>query len=445
MLLDTHVANFSPDVSRAGTFIMLDAVEVYNVAPSVDWFVEYRVPVWYEWSAVHASQVHYQRFAPLEYQLQEATTFRTKSPSLAPSTPTNHSFTFGSFSENESPLTSRPPTPDQDLRIPPRTNYMDEFFNLRTERIARILEVETPQQRQCRLSRAAQPPIKNARVFEWTQSASGEYTYEEIRKNLRVETLDYYSSDQCRYEPVLNEWHCCELWGDFEREGEDEFNFLYDGDHRPVEEAVAPPNSNLPPFDDAQVDDFLLPDRNSDDTLQQPLNIRLLALQDEILTITGLYFGYTPRIPLPSISVLKEEKKRMSLCRSFGLIWDQVKSVEEIFTLPSAAAAIEFFQRLATKNSVLKDDEWDLSKNNPFPVFISPRFQQFRLLQTTTSFRNGLGLQTKDVTIYMLDLGPKSVAPWKLAMKNAVDAIGEPQFLQSSAVGNVEQQNCKFT
>jgi hypothetical protein len=421
MLLDTHVANFSPDVSRVGTFIMLGAVEVYDVAPSVDWFMKYGVPVWYEWSAAHASQVHYQRFAPLEYQLQEATTFRTKSPSLATSTPTtNYSSTFEPFSGNETPLTSRPPTPDQDLRIPSRTNYMDEFFNLRTERIARILEIETSQQRQCRLSRAAQPPTKNARVFEWTQSASGEYTYEEIRKNLRIETLDYYSSEQRRYEPVLNEWHCCELWGDFERDDEDDFNFLYDGDHRPVEEAVAPPNSNLP-FDDAPVDD-LLPDRNSDDTLQQPLNIRLLALQDEILTIASLYFGYTPRIPLRSVAVL-EEKKRMSFCRSFGLIWDQVKSVEEIFTLPSAAAAIEFFQQLATKNSVLKDDEWDLCKNNPFPVFMSPRFRQFRLLQTTTSFRNGLGLQSKDVTIYMLDLGPKSVAPWKLAMKNALDAL----------------------
>jgi hypothetical protein len=125
MLLDTHVANFSPDVSRAGTFIMLDAVEVYNVAPSVDWFVEYRVPVWYEWSAVHASQVHYQRFAPLEYQLQEATTFRTKSPSLAPSTPTptNHSFTFGSFSENESPLTSRPNFGARDTSTTPMQTF----------------------------------------------------------------------------------------------------------------------------------------------------------------------------------------------------------------------------------------------------------------------------------------------------------------------------------
>ena len=113
----------------------------------------------------------------------------------------------------------------------------------------------------------------------------------------------------------------------------------------------------------------------------------------------------------------------MAFCHSFGLIWEQVKSVEEVFTLPSPAAAIDFFQCLATKNSALKDNEWDLSKNNPFPVFMSPRFQQFRLLQTTTLFRNGLGLQMKDITIYMLDLGSKSVAPWKLAMKNALDAL----------------------
>ena len=32
-------------------------------------------------------------------------------------------------------------------------------------------------------------------------------------------------------------------------------------------------------------------------------------------------------------------------------------------------------------------------------------------------------IQTKDVIIYMLDLGSKSVAPWKLAMRTALDAL----------------------
>jgi hypothetical protein len=107
------------------------------------------------------------------------------------------------------------------------------------------------------------------------------------------------------------------------------------------------------------------------------------------------------------------------------LIWEQVQSVDEVFTDHSTAAAIDFFLCLA-KNSPLLADEWDLSLDNPFPVSASPRFRQFRLLQTKTSFKrdaSGNGLQTKEVTIYMLDLGMKSAAPWKLAMKSALDAL----------------------
>lgn len=421
MLLDTPIVNFSPDVSRTGTFIMLDQVDVVDTSPSVDWFMEYGVPVWYEYGSAQASRVQNERFAPLVYQLQEGTGFRTKSPS--PPTmdqPFDH---LSSGGGSGSPLTSLAPTPeDQDLpdvhsfRNEYSTSYMDDFFEVRAQRISRILEHETAPQRQSRLSRAAQPPTKNARVFEWTPSTSGEYTYEEIPKRLRQETLDYYSSEQSRYDPVLNEWHCCDRWGDFDDDDDEDFNFLFEGDHRPVADAVAPPNSKIP-FDDAPVEELLLP--NPDNALQQPVNIRLLGLQNEIVTIANLYFGYTPQIPLPSVPVLEDEKQRKSFCRSFGLIWDQVKTVEAVFTYPSVATAINFFLRLATKDSALKDDEWDLSSKNPFPVFASPRFRQFRLLQT----KGDHGLQNKDVTIYMLDLGSKSVAPWKLAVKSALNAL----------------------
>lgn len=431
MLLDTPIVNFSREVSRTGTFIMLDHTDSpYEVAPSVDWFMQYGVPVWYEWSPAQASCVENQRFAPLEHQLQEGTTFRTKSLSPAPSSPT----TSRSFEQTPSyitPLTSRAPTPDQDIPLPHvqvhtpvRTTHMDEFFALRAERIARILERETPQQRSTRLSRTAQPPTKNARVFEWTESPSGQYTEEEITKRLREEILDYYSNEQCRYDPVLNEWHCCALWGEYDSDHEqDDFNFLYstfEGDDRPVEEAVAPPNPNLS-FDDSPVEDLLL--QNSDDALQQQSrDIRLLGLQNEILTVARLYFGYTAQIPLPNAAMLTDEKERKSFCRSFGLIWDQVKPIEEVFTFPAVAAAIDFFVRLA-KNLVLKDDEWDLSNNNLSSVSMSPRFRQFRPLQTTISFKDGSGLQSKEVTIYMLDLGSQSTAPWKIAVKSALDAL----------------------
>jgi len=426
MLLDTPIANFTPDVSRAGTFIKLGSVDVYESTPSVEWFMEHWVPVWYEWSAVQASQAENQRFAPLEYQLQNATTFRTKSISPVPSSPTNtnqsFSFDYNGSGSSTSSQTSLNQDPPQVHTRPILTSYMDEFFRARDERIARILERETPNQLTTRLSRKAQPPMKNARVFKWTQSGSGEFTYEEIPKTRRQDTLEYYSEDQSRYDPVLNEWHCCELWGEFSDE-DDGFPYvpIFEGDNRPAEDAVAPPTSNLV-IDDSPVEDFLLP--NPDDThQQQPLNIRLLRLQDEILTVARLYFGYTPRIPAPEVPALTDEKRRKSFCRCFGLIWDQVKSVDEVFAIQSVAAAIDFFLRLAKKSPLLAD-EWDLIPDNPFPVSMSPRFKQFRLLQTNISFkRDESGLHTKEVTIYMLDLGTNSTAPWKLAVKSALNAL----------------------
>ena len=57
MLLDTSIASFSPGVSRTGTFIMLNHTSPYEAAPSVDWFVQYGVPVWYEWNSAQASDI----------------------------------------------------------------------------------------------------------------------------------------------------------------------------------------------------------------------------------------------------------------------------------------------------------------------------------------------------------------------------------------------------
>jgi hypothetical protein len=428
MVLDTSIALFSPDVSRAGTFVHL-LPEDQNTQPSVEWFVEHGVPVWYEWNleAIVQSPHAYERFAPLEYQLQDAMFFRTKA--LSPiDTDMNYTSSWDHSSLGASPPTSyrRTPTPDPPQaqvtqQTPPYSiAYMTEFFRLRDERIARIMMHETPVQRSTRLSRAAQPPTKNARVFEWTESASGEFTYEEIPKKQRSDLLDNFGDDQLRYDPVLNEWHCCELWGDYPGDDDESPLFPFEDDNRPPEEAIPPPNPSrdLPVNDDA-VQDFL---PNQEETQHQPVDIRLLRLQEEILTVVHLYFGYTARIPLPDVPTLTGIQLRKSFCRSFGLIWDQVSTVEQVFMDKSVAAAIDFFRRLA-KNSVLVDDEWDLFINNPAPVSLSPRFRQIRSLQTTTFFKDGSGIQSKTINIYMLDLGNQSVAPWNLAVKSALDAL----------------------
>jgi hypothetical protein len=432
MLLDSTVASFSPAVSRAGTFVRLGRENSFD--PQIDWFVEFGVPVWYEWTNEHVSR--FGRFAPLEYQLQEVLTIVHSSPSPPspppPSSPTcttrETDFGFDRVSSSGTPLTSHglsstPASPRADpYAMPPISMVqMDTFFRLRDARIARLLERETPQQRSARLSREAQPPTKNARVFEWRNNGSGEYVSEEVCKKDRQSTLDFYSGDQSRYNAVLNEWHVCELWGEYP--DDDDYFPTYEGDDRSADDAVAPTSSDLH-FDEAPVEDLLLPaPAPSEGDVPKHVNRRALQLEGEILTIASLYLGYTPCVPLPTVDTLNDEKKRKSFCRCFGLIWNQVQTAQEAFAFPSVAAVIDFFYRLAS-NSNIQANEWDLVKDNPHPIVLSPRFQQFRPIYSTIKARDERGMpQTKRLVLYMLDLGPTSSAPWKLAVKSAQDAL----------------------
>lgn len=73
---------FSPYVARAG--MLLKVLQPEREQFSVDWLCRFHVPVWYPWgpkeaqAAVCDSKVA--RLAPLPHQLQEISTFLTKTP-----------------------------------------------------------------------------------------------------------------------------------------------------------------------------------------------------------------------------------------------------------------------------------------------------------------------------------------------------------------------------
>lgn len=255
---------------------------------------------------------------------------------------------------------------------PYKTFQMDTFFKLREEHTARLKENETLQQRNLRLSREAQPPTANARVFEWTTNGDGEFVHEEIiGKKRRREILEDYRGNQRRYNAVLNEWHLCVIWEKFEdSDDEDEddnyFHSFYEGP---------------PPESPNEMDPFA---NNSilDDVWTQGLDElgpgRARQLQLEIIHVTTLYLGYTPRIPLPVFAtpILETNAKRKKFCREFGLIWDQVVPVQEVLDYPATLAVIDFYNRLA-KNAKMLPDEWDLFQENHQSVLHSPRFKLF--------------------------------------------------------------------
>ena len=77
------VCSFSPQTPRAGVFLELEVFDSYQPLP--EFFCRFHVPVWYPWSNDLARR--YEHLAPLPHQLQEGTTFLTKSPPPSTSTP----------------------------------------------------------------------------------------------------------------------------------------------------------------------------------------------------------------------------------------------------------------------------------------------------------------------------------------------------------------------
>jgi hypothetical protein len=83
-LKSSLVDTFSPSVERVGVFVEL--LHPSREQPSVDWLCSYHIPVWYPWgdkesrASLSDNGRGLARFAPPTYQLQEATTFLTKSP-----------------------------------------------------------------------------------------------------------------------------------------------------------------------------------------------------------------------------------------------------------------------------------------------------------------------------------------------------------------------------
>jgi len=121
--------------------------------------------------------------------------------------------------------------------------------------------------------------------------------------------------------------------------------------------------------------------------------------------LQSLYFGYTPLIPLPSAKVPMKESLRKNLCRSLGILWNDVVDYPFLFEWPAVAAAFDFLIHLANKESILSDNEWDLCRANRSPISLSARFKCFHRVFST---------DTHPETLYMLDLKEQRSASWYL-------------------------------
>ena len=112
------------------------------------------------------------------------------------------------------------------------------------------------------------------------------------------------------------------------------------------------------------------------------------------------------------MTVPPTESLRKNICRSLGILWNDVGDYPFLFDRPAVAAALDFFTRLASRNCTISDDEWDLRQANRSPILLPPRFKYFRCV---TSKDN------PPKTLYMLDLKEDRSASWYLALTHAWD------------------------
>lgn len=269
-LLSSLVADPEPThVRRAGTIIDLSDNPLGR--PSIDFFVNWGVPVWYRWRDVEEKASFLCDWRPPAHLLLQEPCFPPSRVTVlsriqietAPSedlsgiamqaSPARSAYhgTDGhqSFFTNsngvqvaiQSSPTSPVYTPDgsaNDACLPSATTAAGgsnsiisapqedsasskepewiTFFREREDAHAQILKTEKPKSRQARENRMREPATASAKVFEWFRSEKEGVLYERlpVLGKARVETLDGYGEAQKRYDAFFNEWDCCTEWGE---------------------------------------------------------------------------------------------------------------------------------------------------------------------------------------------------------------------------------------
>jgi len=293
-LLASTICSFSRHTPRTGVFLDFS---VFNPnQPSPEFFCQFHVPVWYCWTKEMANQPKFAHLAPLLYQLQEGATIITKSPHPlmpAPLPP--------------SPVTSSLPPAASSSR--PKSQTWVEFLTRRQKRYEERVQKETPQQKQVRLSRLLNPPKISAKVFEWVVNDDGDLFREAVPKKMREDVLSDYPPHQVYYDPIENEYDCCEEY-DSGAPGESSNDYVNDdtiswgdddvGVDQLGDDRVLPVRALSPDIDiaDNWPPSLIAPDPRS------PENFTA-----EVHHILYMYFGYMPIVPIPPFQnpVLKSE------------------------------------------------------------------------------------------------------------------------------------------
>lgn len=170
-----QLGQFTPWYPRAGVFVDLCSSEEQ---PTVDFFVQLNIPVWYPWGVAEEAEAHrnpsyWTKYTPPAHKLQQARTFLSATPRMAP-LPKEH--------EGDD--------------VQPWTN----FFANRARRVIGPMPRKKP----------------NMKVYHWEKDDNGKWQRVAVLKQLRSETLDEYGRNQKVFDERSNEWDCCTDMGELE-------------------------------------------------------------------------------------------------------------------------------------------------------------------------------------------------------------------------------------
>ena len=216
-------------------------------------------------------------------------------------------------------------------------NHYNDFFAAREMRQKEMLKVESAGHREARESRAQNPGVKNAKLYEWekTQSSGGREVYQRVKVNKKrnEDVFSTYESYERLFNAFANEWDLCHEFniGNKKKDASDsDSDSDFDDQHYPDNFSSQP--ISVPPL--AAAVNIV----DNEDKYEAPMYSR------DPLEILSLVYGYVPRSSADGVS---SEFNWDAILRFLGLVHNlDVLDVPE----PEKSAMMKFFRNVVSND-----------------------------------------------------------------------------------------------
>lgn len=423
------IALLNNDIPRAGVFF--DPADGDTSRPSIEWFLDHSIPVWYKWSPAAAKIVD-PKYHPPPSMLREWT--RYASPVLMAGAP----FSCPLYAVAD-PVT-----------IYSRREQIKGFIADRTAAFEDAKRAGPADALKHWARRSEKPPTAHCRVFVWDAKPSDPMILERRRawEFSPDNMLANFSAGQRWYDVLENEWHCCRelAWDEATAEGKGgegslgvASSSLIQADRPPEgpfpmskpcsassgdgcvafvpSESIPPASRDLTATEDHPLETLL---RTKCD-VQSATRSRQDDLLNKILDHLTYRLGFAPPVPFPC-GELKEpipQNQVEMLLRIAG--FDPALSLDPELRLGWASLckhAFDFVQSMLQGG--VSNHLWDLSTEHV--VGWQRNAYLYRFIVVQPSSHNG-------PLLYCFDLPGR---PWLVAVTSATDALAVCRWVNAN-------------